>query len=80
MSLEHRKQPEQPEPMYAHGPPPFEDDDVPVAQVSYNDIMMKFEVQEYFARKMRGLLCGTKRVLIIDNSSSMNQGLSDSPL
>lgn len=49
-------------------------------QREFDRIMMEYEVQPFFAQKMRAMMCGTKKVIVVDNSSSMNWGLSKSPL
>jgi hypothetical protein len=46
-------------------------------QAAFDAIMREYDVQLFFADRMRSVLCGSKKVIIIDNSGSMNSGVSN---
>lgn len=49
-------------------------------EAEFQKIMRENEVQPYFSSRIRSVLSGSKKVLVIDNSSSMNFGLDETPL
>jgi hypothetical protein len=42
--------------------------------------MREHDVSPYFEQRLRSVLCGSKKVLVVDNSASMNRGLEETPL
>jgi len=47
---------------------------------AFQAIMRKNDVSPFFEQRLRSVLCGSKKVLVLDNSASMNLGLTRTPL
>lgn len=51
-----------------------------VKQQAFQTIMRENDVSPFFEQRLRSVLCGSKKVLVLDNSASMNLGLAQTPL
>ncbi len=49
-------------------------------RLQFDEFLRKYEIQDLYARNMRNILCGLKKVFVIDNSGSMNHVLKHTPL